>query len=549
MKKRTLTETPFFPHVIIHRPSPSHPHTRKTHTGVPFLHQKMMKRTVATWAKRFDVCVLGGGPAGIAAALHAYELGKKACIVEEARIGGADFWNGALQSKTLWEMAKFARYTMGNTSHRFMKAVGELPKIKHENLIKAITTAAETRESQTLEALSNAEVELISGFGAFATPNSVKVARKDGTDEVVEADYFVIATGAQPRPHPTAIADGKVVFTSDDIMLHPLPKSVVIIGAGVIGCEFASIFANFGETKVNIIEKSNRILPMEDEDIALFVQTLLEQKNVCFHHHSSMESNSIKDGKFHYTLKDVRDNSLHEHVTDSALVSIGRVPNVAKLNLEAIGVNVKNSRVERDEFLRIKPHKHIYACGDACTRVALVNVGELEGRACIEHMYTPCPEDQLQLKLDNLSTIMFLDQEVAAVGLNEQQCKKMGIGYKMARYSYEYVGRALAMGNTRGFIKLVVTNDKKMQVLGVRAVGPHASSIIELASLAIHNHESAYDLRNLHAAYPAITQGFQECLHMLLGSSILKPGVFPQLVVREWNPPRFEHGRAYASQK
>lgn len=508
-----------------------------------------MKRTIVAWTRKFDVCVLGGGPAGIAAAVRAYELGKKACIIEESRIGGADFWNGALQSKTLWEMAKFARYTMGNTSHRFMKSVIELPKIKHSNLIKAITNAAETRETQTLEVLANAHIEVLSGLGSFKTPNSVAVTKKDSTEETVEADYFVIATGAHPRPHPTAVADGKVVFTSDDIMMQPLPKSIVIIGAGVIGCEFASIFANFGVTQVNIIEKSGRILPMEDEDIALFVQTLLEQKGVCFHHHSAMESSSINDGKFHYTLRDVRDNSLHQHVTDSALVSIGRVPAISKLNLEAIGITVKGNRIDRDEFLRIEPHKHIYACGDTCTRVALVNVAELEGRACIDHMYTPYPEEQLKLKLDNLSTIMFLDQEVAAVGLNEQQCQKMSISYKMARYSYEYVGRALAMGNTRGFIKLVVTNDKKMQVLGVRAVGPHASSIIELASLAIHNRDSAYDLRNLHAVYPAITQGFQECLHMLLGSSILKPDVFPKLVVREWNPPHFQHGRAYAHTK
>ncbi|KAG5474130.1 hypothetical protein CUR178_04241 [Leishmania enriettii] len=506
-----------------------------------------MKRTIYASSHKFDVCVLGGGPAGIAAAVRAYELGKKACIVEEARVGGADFWNGALQSKTLWEMAKFARYTMGNTSRRFMKSVCELPEIKHENLIRAIMKAAEMRETQTLEALAKANIKLLSGLGFFKSVNTVCVARKDGIEEIVEADYFIIATGAHPRSHPTAVADGKIVFTSDDIMMQPLPKSTVIIGAGVVGCEFASIFANFGRTRVNVIEKSDRILPMEDEDIALFVQTLLEQKGVCFHHHSAMESNSIKDGKFHYILRDVRDNSLHEHVTDSALVSIGRVPTISKLNLEAIGVKVENDRIDRDDFLRIKPHKHIYACGDTCTRVALVNVAELEARACVDHIYTPYPEEQLKVKLDNLSTIMFLDQEVAAVGLNEQQCRKMSIGYKMARYSYEYVGRALAMGNTRGFIKLVVTNDKKMQVLGVRAVGPHASSIIELGSLAIHNRDSAYDLRNLHAAYPAITQGFQECLHMLLGSSNWKPGVFPQLVVREWNPPNFERGRAYAN--
>lgn len=491
------------------------------------------------------MCVIGGGPAGIAAALRAAEYGKKACIVEESRIGGADFWNGALQSKTMWEMAKFANFSVGSTSQRFMTTVNAFPEIRHENIHRTITNVAEVRESQVLEQLKAFSVDVILGSGAFQTKNSIAVKRKDQDEEVVEADYFVIASGAIPRPHPTAHADGRVVFTSDDIMNQPLPRSVVIIGAGVIGCEFASIFANFGKTQVNIIEKSNRILPMEDEDIALFVQDLLEKKGVNFHHHSSMESNHIENNQFHYKLRNLNDDTFQEHVTESALVSIGRIPNVRTLNLDAIGVKVDKNRIDRDEFLRITPHKHIYACGDVCTRVALVNVGELEGRACIEHMYSPYPEEQLKVQLSNLSTIMFLDQEVAAAGLSEQQCRKRNIGYKMARYGYEFVGRALAMGNTLGFVKLVVTNDEKMQVLGVRAVGPHASSIIELASLAIHNQESAYNLRDLRTAYPAITQGFQECLHMLLGSSTLKPNIFPQLIVREWNPPNFVHGRAY----
>jgi dihydrolipoamide dehydrogenase len=114
----------------------------------------------------------------------------------------------------------------------------------------------------------------------------------------------------------------------------------------------------------------------------------------------------------------------------------------------------------------------------------------------------------------------------------------------MARYGYEFVSRAVAMGDTKGFIKIIVTNDRQKRVLGVRAVGPHASSIVELASLAIHNHESAYELAELMTAYPAITQGFQECLRMLLGRSILKPNVFPNLVLNSWEPSNFERGRA-----
>lgn len=508
----------------------------------------MIRRCLRLWAKKFDVCVIGGGPAGIAAAIRAYDFGKTACIIESSKIGGADFWNGALQSKTMWEMAQFSNSISEAINNKTLIPVKEIPSIKHDAIQKAIHEVAVTREEQVRKQLVASNIEILNGFGSFETPNTVKVTNGNGS-EIVEADNFVIATGAQPRKHQTAVADGKVIFTSDDVMLQEFPKSIVIIGAGVIGCEFASIFANFGFTKVNIIEKNSRILPVEDEDVSLFVQGLLEKKGVSIHRHSEMVENVVENGVFKYTLRDLRDGSKKTHEVEKALVSIGRVPNVAGLNLEGIGVQVKGGRLERDAHFRVMPHKHIYSCGDVSTRVALVNVGQLEGRSCVEHMYTPYPESQSIAKLENLSTIMFLDQEVAAVGLNEKQCQANNIAYKMAKYGYEFVGRALTMGNTNGFVKLIVTNDKKMQVLGVRAIGLHASSIVEFASLAIANHESIFNLSELRVAYPTVSHGFQECVHTLLGTSTLKPNVFPQIVVREWTPPNFERGRAYQNAK
>ncbi|EAN82673.1 putative dihydrolipoamide dehydrogenase [Trypanosoma cruzi] len=505
----------------------------------------MLHRSHFWGLKKVDVCVIGGGPAGIATALRAVDYKKKACIVEANRIGGADLWNGALQSKTLWEMSKFVRLMTGQTASRFMKPLMPLPPIDSSNAQKAIKNASELRYAQIVHQLKIVDIDVIEGYGSFMSPQSVDVQLASGGTERVEADYFVIACGAQPRKHVSVTWDGKVVFTSDDIMNRAFPKSIVIIGAGVIGCEFASIFANFGMTKVNVIEKSNRILPMEDDDVAEFVQKLLENKGVTFHHHSALESNKVKNGQFHYTLRNLIDNKLTTHIVDNALVSIGREPNLSGLGLENIGVGIQRGKLERDQFNRVKPHKHIYACGDVATKFALVNVGELEGRSCIDHIYHPHPEGEFVQRLDNLSTIMFLDQEVAAVGLNEQQCRKQNIAYKMARYGYEFVARAVAMGNTRGFVKLIVTNDREMQVLGVRAIGPHASSVIELASLAIHNKETLYNLSELRTAYPTVTQGFQECVNMLLGTSLLKPNVFPQLVLQEWSPPNFDRGRAY----
>lgn len=498
--------------------------------------------------KKYDVCVIGAGPAGIAAAIRAYDFGKKTCIIEGDKIGGADFWNGALQSKTLWEMAKFHNSIYHSCKNKTFTFLKDIPSIKHETVQKTLLDVADTRSHQVLKQLEFSGVDILRGFGSFVTPNSLSVKSKDKT-EILEADYFVIATGAKPRKHATAAADGKVIFTSDDIMLQPFPKSVVIIGAGVIGCEFASILANFGLTKVNIIEKNSHILPVEDEDISLFVQGLLEEKGVSIHQRSEMIENSIEKGEFKYTLKNLNDGSHHTHVVEKALVSIGRIPNLSNLNLEGIGIELKNGRIERDGYFRVKPHKHIYSCGDVSTRVALVNVGQLEGRSCIEHMFTPYSESQNVARLDNLSTIMFLDQEVAASGLNEKQCQAQNIAYKMARYGFEFVGRALTMGNTNGFVKIIVTNDKKMQVLGVRVVGVHASSIVEFASVAIGNHESIFNLSDLRVAYPTVSHGFQECVNILMGTSTIKPNVFPQIVVKEWTPSNFERGRAYQAKK
>ena len=495
-----------------------------------------------------DVCVIGGGPAGIAAALRAVDYHKSVCLIEKNRIGGADFWNGALQSKTLWEISKFVRTFRGDTSQRFADRTISAT-LDQEKIRTQINNAAELREKQTLDQLTAAGVYPIFGQATFCNPEKVEVQRNDGLVDHIKADYYILATGSRPRQHPQYPADGKTIVTSDEIMQQNLPSSIVIIGAGVIGCEFASILANLGDTKVKVIEKANRILPMEDEDIALFVEKLLARKKVTFHHHSALKHLEVKEGGVHYTITDKRTGDDSTFVVEKALVSIGRVPHYGGLGLENLpSAKVENGKIKKDGHLRLCGYEHIYVCGDAAMDIALVNVGELEGRRTIDHIYSPKPPSISANQFDNLSTIMFLDQEVAAVGKNEQDCQKEKIAYRCAVYGYDFVSRAVAMGNTKGFVKLICTNDRQQIVLGVRAIGPQASSVVELASLAIHNRQSAFDLQALLTAYPSVTNGFQECLRLLLGNSILKPDVFPLLKLREWSPPDFSiRGRAYSS--
>jgi len=506
-------------------------------------------------AKQFDVCVIGGGPAGVAAALRAEQYGRKVCLIERGQIGGADLFDGALQSKTMWEMAKFYDRIRTFGSSMYEDGCLENLEVDETLLREGMVEAAMTRQGQITAALNESGVEIIRGVGEFQSPHLIHVHPAKGAPEAppqpVNADYFVIATGSVPRVHPSYAANGTTIQTSDHFMRSPLPKSMVIIGAGVIGCEFASIAANLGKTKVSIIEKSNRMLPMEDEDIGSYIESLLAKRGVCFHHNAALHhlesvGEGTPDAHVNYTVKNTKTGDLETYEVERALISIGRVPQYSGLGIEKAGCSVKDGKLVVDDFGRCEPNKHIYAVGDATVDIALVNQGENEAIAAIEHIYRPRRE--VPPNTDNLSKIMFLDQEVAAVGLSETDCKKQNIAYMAARYGYDFVTRAVCMGAADGFVKIIVTNDRQKTVLGVRAVGAHASSIVELASLAIHNQQSVYDMGELLPAYPAMTQGFQECLRVLVNRSILKPGVFPQVRLWRWEPGNFKRGRAYAVQ-
>jgi dihydrolipoamide dehydrogenase len=516
----------------------------------------MLRRTVrfycSTGAQHYDVCVIGGGPSGIAAALRAEQYGKRVCLVEKYKVGGADLWDGALQSKTMWEMAKFYDRIKTFGPCLYKEHCLDGLEVNEHMMHESLNRASQTRQAQILEALSESGVSLLKGTAEFQSPNLIHVHTQEPgrAPQPINADYFIIASGSTPRVHPQYAANGTTIQTSDHIMRTPIPKSMVIIGAGVIGCEFASIAANFGKTKVSIIEKAERMLPNEDEDVASYVEGLLAKKGVVFHHNASLhklESFEEVDTPFvRYTIKSAKSGELQSFDVERALISIGRVPNYSGLGIEKAGCSVRNGRLEVDQFGRCVPCNHIYAVGDATVDIALVNMGENEAMAAVDHIYRPRRE--IPPDTQNLSTIMFLDQEVASVGLSEKYCKENNIAYIAARYGYDFVTRAVCMGAAEGFVKIIVTNDREKTVLGVRAVGAHASSIVELASLAIHNQQSVYDMGELLPAYPAMTQGFQECLRVLVNRSILKPNVFPQVRLWRWSPGGFDRGRAYANQ-
>lgn len=476
--------------------------------------------------KKYDLCVIGAGPAGYAAAMRAIDFGKTVILIEKDKVGGAGLYDGALSSKTMWELSQKV-YDVNET----IVSVGRRKfEISWEEVQKTINEALFDRKFQyschikLLEAESmNSILKYERGLGRFKTKNIIEIEKEDGRVKEIYADYTIIATGSKPRKLPNCDVDEKIIMTSDGIHhIDDYPKSLVIVGAGVIGCEYATMFSNFGKTKVHLIDRADRILPFEDEDISEIVQNNLKDKGVIIHQTASLERLEKKDGEVEYELS-YPDGKREVIRVEKALLSIGRALNVNGLQMENAGVEMSKRGVHIGENDTQTNVPNIYAVGDASGRIALVNVGESEGRHAVEKIFGG---NKNRLSYDNVSTIMFLQPEVASVGLNEKQCKEQNLSIKVVKIDYSCIARAIAMRKTQGFFKIIVTNDDEMKILGMRAIGEHASSAIQAVALLIKMNKGIEELAEMVHPHPSIIEGIQECLRMLLNKSIFKSSVF-----------------------
>lgn len=464
--------------------------------------------------------IIGAGPAGYAAAMRALDFKKRTLLIEKNRVGGAGVTNGALSSKTWWELSREAsafrknlkRYNIQEPSVSFKeiqnevrKAVAERLNLLEEHMRELNVSAYSNLLSHKLghaRLLSSHEVEIING----------------GRREVVYAENIILATGSRPRYLPELPIDEKIVLTSEGIEdLEDFPESMVIVGAGVIGCEYATIFSGFGRTKVHLIDKGDRILPFEDEDVVRIVERNMENNGVLIHRNSRLMEMKIVNGRVEYLLE-YTDGSRNTFNVEKALVSVGRVANIEELWDDKVGINITKRGIDNNDTQT--NIANIYAVGDLTADISLVNVGELEGRYAVERIFG---KPDRKLVYENISTIMFLSPEVAGVGMNETHAKEKGIDYKVVTLEYSTISRAIAKRNTQGFIKLLVTCDDHMKILGMKVVGLHASSAIQAVAVLISMDKGIEELAECVHPHPSITEGIQECVRMLMGKSLLKP--------------------------
>jgi dihydrolipoamide dehydrogenase len=471
----------------------------------------------ARGVSRFDLCVLGGGPAGVAAAIRGADLGKRVALVDGNLLGGAGIFDGALSSKTFWHLAMdFARACRSDRGYDGSGLTVSWPKVQAE--VQAACLEAQALLARQLTALATpahgrGTVERISGRGTFVARDEIQVGER-----TIAADRFVLAVGAKPRVPPNIAVDGVRIVTSDQIERVPeLPRRLAIIGAGVVGCEYATIFALLGQTSVELFDRQARILPFEDADVAHVVAQRFSDIGVHVHRQAKIDKVVTVGDEAEVTWTDEA-GATQTRRYDRVLVATGRVPATTGLGLELAGVNLdpRTSGVIVDDTRTSAPH--VWAAGDITPDLMLANLAEIEARHAVEDMYGMDPPAIVR---EAQSAIYFFSPEVAAVGLNEQMAKDKGIGYRAAIVSNALNRRNIAMRAPTGFVKLLVRRDERL--LGLRVVGPQAGTCIQGVALLIGQGASLEAVERCVHPHPAVTEGVLEAARLLNNRSLFKP--------------------------
>ncbi|MEJ2038678.1 MAG: NAD(P)/FAD-dependent oxidoreductase [Desulfosarcinaceae bacterium] len=490
--------------------------------------------------EKYDVCILGAGPGGFAGAMRAVDLGRHVCLVEGDEIGGTGVKWGALASKTMWELAKdYAVASKRDRGYRCTHLQVDYTAVRH-----TVLEAVKEKQYQMLSQIETyshghwqgpGDITYVRGWGRFKDRQHLLVDLADGGQKEIAADRFLVVTGSKPRRFAHVPVDQERILDSDGVLeLKQFPKRLMIIGAGVTGCEYATIFSNFGQTHVLLVDHQERILPYEDLDISNFVSRKLEASGTRIFHSAKLRTIDKKPGHLEVVL-DFKDGHATVVEVDVVLISIGREPNLKNLNLEAAGLSPDaTGYLDSDEDCLVDGN--IYAAGDVTHRPALVNMAIRESRHAIKHMFgTPSHP----LDFPNMSTVMFFYPAVAAVGLNETTCQKKKIPYRVATYANALLTRATAMRDTSGFVKIIVSDDGTDRILGMRAAGPQVSNAIMSIALLIDQEVNTSVVLNSMYPHPTMSEGIQECLRMLEDKSVYKPNAFPELLrIRRWDPDK-----------
>lgn len=476
-----------------------------------------MSENVKKTIKKVDLVIVGGGPGGYVAGIRASQLGMSVIIIEKEKMGGVCLNWGCIPTKALLQSAHLLDEI--RSSSQFGIKVAK-PEFDFKEVIDYSRKIAEQMASGVEFLMKKNKVEIVSGTAKLIGSNTLSVANSKGEEqEKIEGKYIIISTGARPRELPFLPFDHKLVLSSRDAMNQKtVPKTLAIIGAGAIGIEFADIYSSLG-AQVTIIESLPNLLPNEDIDISKGLERAFKKKKIEFYTGTKVLSAKVADN---VELEIEEDGKKSNLKVDKVIVGIGVIPNTENIGLEAIGIKTVRGFVDVDKYYRTTV-SNIYAIGDCIPTPQLAHVASSEGIRAVEDISIREGNPQnLSFDFLNYSAIpgcTYCHPEVASVGLSEAKAIGLGHTIDVGKFPFTANGKARAMGDSQGFVKLIIESKTK-EILGAHILGTNATELINEYTLAMNSELRANDIaRSIHA-HPTISEALMEAAEAALGHPI-----------------------------
>jgi len=470
----------------------------------------------------FDLVVLGAGTGGYTAAFRAAQLGLKVALVDEDKIGGTCLHRGCIPTKALLESAAFAE-KVRHAKDYGVTLPGE-PEIDYAAFAARRDAVVKRMWTGLKSLVTKNKVTWIDGRGRLDGPTKVRVSQPgdDGTpgkggDRVLQATDVILATGSRVKSLPGLTPDGKRIVTSDDVLtMTTLPKDIVIVGAGAVGVEFASLFADVG-VKVTLVEYAPQIVPLEDLEVSKVVLRSFEKRGMTVMTNARFDPASVTTDKDAICV-DVgpEGKEPQELRAEMMLVATGRAANIEEIGLETTKVEIDRGIIKVNGRMRTK-EPHVYAIGDAVGGLWLAHVAAHEGIIAAHVIAGEADVHEMDYIKQPRAT--YCRPEIASIGLTEEQVKAAGTPYKVGKVPFQAIGKAIIGGDYEGFAK-VIANSETEDTLGVHIVGPHATDLIAEASLAFELDATAWEIGGATHAHPTLSEVIGEAAMAVDGRSI-----------------------------
>ncbi|MFN4008256.1 MAG: dihydrolipoyl dehydrogenase [Chitinophagaceae bacterium] len=465
----------------------------------------------------YDVIVLGSGPGGYPAAIRASQLGFKVAIIEKESLGGVCLNWGCIPTKALIKSANVYEYMKHSTAYG-INASG----VQHDfgAVIKRSRGVADKMSKGVQFLMKKNKIDVIMGYGTVKAKGQVEVTAADGTKQLVEGKYIVIATGGRSRELPNLKQDGKKVIGYREAMVLPeQPKSMIIVGSGAIGVEFAYVYNSMG-TKVTIVEFMPRIVPVEDEDISKELEKQYKKQGIDILTNSSVESVDTSGAGVKALVKK-QDGSTVTLEADVVLSAVGVVANIENIGLEALGIKTEKGKIIVDKYQQTSV-AGIFAIGDCTPGQALAHVASKEGInaaeyiAYLEKKFHHQPEG---IDYNNVPGCTYCTPEIASVGYTEKAAKEAGYEVRVGKFPFMASGKASAAGATEGFVK-VIYDAKYGEFLGCHMIGTNVTEMIAEAVVARKLETTAHEILNAIHPHPTMSEALKEATAAAYGEAI-----------------------------